>query len=184
MSRCVMEVFASSTNNCRCLCCLRWLPNGPERLSCWIDLAVPDNTVGSALMQNYYAACVLLASSAGMTLGCGDPERPRTECNAAGVVTVSGAPTAGVYVYLSEMGNIQAATLGARTDANGAFSISVAKPGEHAVTANWPQVVLDHGEEIEGEDRFKGKHANPNRPILQVNIQKGENILPPINLKR
>ena len=78
----------------------------------------------------------------------------------------------------------RACILGTKTDADGTFSMTVAAPGEHAVTVAWPQVTLDHGEEIEGEDRFKGKHANPNRPVLKITIQKGENTLPPINLKR
>jgi hypothetical protein len=136
-------------------------------------------------MPNYRTVCFLLVASAGMALGCGDQfEAPRSAYNATGVVTVAGVPTAGVYVYLSEIGNAQAATLGAKTDANGTFSLSVTAPGEHAVTAKWPQVTVDHGEEIEGEDRFRGKHANPGKPILKVTIQAGENTLPPINLKR
>jgi hypothetical protein len=136
-------------------------------------------------MPIHRTACVLLAAFAGMALGCGDQcEAPRSACTATGVVTVAGAPTAGVYVYLSQIGNTQGATLGAKTDANGTFSLSVAAPGEYAVTATWPQVTVDHGEEIEGADRFRGKHANPGKPILKVTIQVGENTLPPINLKR
>jgi hypothetical protein len=136
-------------------------------------------------MQNYRTMCFLLAVSAGMALGCGDQlEAPRSACNATGNVTVAGVPTAGVYVYLSEIKNTQAATLGAKTDASGTFSLPVATSGEYAVTATWPQVTVDHGEEIEGKDRFRGKHANPSRPILKVTIQAGENTLPPINLKR
>jgi hypothetical protein len=136
-------------------------------------------------MQDFRAACAILAASAGIALGCGQHvETPRSACNATAIVTVAGAPTAGVYVYLSEIENTKGAILGAKTDAHGAFSIAVAAPGEHAVTAAWPQVTLDHGEAIEGEDCFRGKHANPGRPVLKVTIQKGENTLPPINLKR
>ena len=39
-------------------------------------------------------------------MGCGQHvESPRSVCNATGMVTVAGAPAAGVYVYLSEIEN-------------------------------------------------------------------------------
>jgi hypothetical protein len=135
-------------------------------------------------MQNYRAITVLLGALVAIASGCRERVEPQFVSNATGVVKVAGAPAASVYVYLQPVENPQAAVLGAKTDASGQFSVPVPAPGEYALTATWPTVTLDHGEEIEGDDRFRGKHAKPESPIRKVTIQAGENTLPPIELKR
>lgn len=136
-------------------------------------------------MRHHYALCTMLGMLMEITLGCREHlEAPRLACNVTGVVTINDTPTSGIYVYLSPIAEGQAATLGAKTDEHGVFSISVATPGDYLVTTKWPKVTLDHGEEIEGEDRFQGKYAMPKKPVLQVAIHEGDNTIPPINLKR
>jgi hypothetical protein len=135
-------------------------------------------------MQNYRAISVILAAVTALTLGCSERIETRFTCNATGVVKVAGQPTAGVYIYLDKIGNAQSSALGAKSDANGAFSVPLAAPGEYVITAVWPKVAVDHGEEIEGEDRFQGKYADPLKPVLKATIREGDNSLPPIELKR
>lgn len=46
--------------------------------------------------------------------------------------------------------------------------------GTYALTVVWP--------DANGEDRFKGNYADPSRPIAQLTVTSGVNMIPLINL--
>lgn len=135
-------------------------------------------------MQYYRAIIYVFGALLATAAGCRERVETRFVSNATGVVKVAGAPASGVYIYLHPVDDLQSAVLGTKTDASGQFSLPVPAPGEYALTATWPKVTLDHGEEIEGEDRFQGKHAKPESSIRKVTVQAGQNTLQPIELKR
>jgi hypothetical protein len=114
--------------------------------------------------------------------GCG-PRQPKL-CPVTGTVMVNGQPTGGVYVMFHAVSELQKKKSPdfAVTKDDGTFSARVHGPGEFAVTVFWPNVAIDEGEVIEGEDWFQGKHQKPEEPVLKVSIQKGDNVLAPINL--
>ncbi len=52
------------------------------------------------------------------------------------------------------------------------------------MTVVWPKVTMDHGEEIAGPDRLRGRYGDPARSGLKVTIKEGENALPPIEVEK
>jgi hypothetical protein len=119
------------------------------------------------------AALVLVTS-------CG----PRVDlCPVSGNVLVNGRPAGGVYVVFHAIENVdRQQTAATKTHEDGSYVVRVHGPGEFAVTVFWPEVTVNEGEVIEGEDRFARRHQNPQQPVLKVMIQEGENALPPISL--
>jgi hypothetical protein len=117
--------------------------------------------------------------------GCHNEPETRGRCPVSGKVVVNGHPAGGVYVQFHAADDPARAKLpdGCKSEADGTFSVPVREPGEYAVTVFWPTVTVVEGEQIEGADRFNGRHHNPQRPVLRITIQEGENTLPPIKLK-
>ncbi len=72
--------------------------------------------------------------------------------------------------------------------ADGSFRITTfrtgdgAPAGRYALTVTW-RLPPRPGKEEEGPDRFKGRYADPRRPVRQVDIAEGENNLGTILLK-
>jgi hypothetical protein len=88
-----------------------------------------------------------------------------------------------VYVQFHVTGPTgQLAPDGAKTDADGKYRVPLHSPGEYVVTAFWPRVTTVENEEIEGEDRLRGRYRNRAHPASKLTIRDGENELPAINL--
>jgi hypothetical protein len=72
---------------------------------------------------------------------------------------------------------------------DGSFTIGTyttddgAPPGEYALTAVWPKVTLDGGEESLGPDRLGKAFSDPKKPITKITVSEGANVIPPIDLK-
>ena len=85
-------------------------------------------------------------------------------------------------------GSIKAAPY-AEADPDGAFRPSTgltgdgAPAGDYTVTIVWPEITVDHGEEIAGPDRLGGRYNSPRSSNLKVTVREGENSLPPFELK-
>src|SRR5947208_2084134 len=85
-----------------------------------------------------------------LVVGCGKADR---SCPVTGKVSVNGKPAAGLYVVLQHAGGKgQQSLASARTEKDGSFSVRVPEPGEYAVTAFWPRLIIEQGETVEGED--------------------------------
>lgn len=122
------------------------------------------------------ARLFLLAIAA--TAGCGTAPPP---CAVQGTVHINEAPSGGVYVVLVDSSNETRGS--ARTDKEGVFHLTVAKPGNYAVTCFKPKVTESMGDYIEGEDLLKSRYRDPNRPAAKALIAAGENVLPVIKLR-
>jgi hypothetical protein len=100
-----------------------------------------------------------------------------------GLVTINGKAAEGVYVQFHGVGpDRRLAPDGARTEADGKFSVAVHSTGEFVVTAFWPKVTVVDDEEIEGEDRLHGQYRTLSHAAAKVTIHDGPNDLPTINL--
>jgi hypothetical protein len=100
-------------------------------------------------------------------------------------VTVDGAPTKRVYVFLNPVQ--QPATHGiypnAITDDNGEYWVSTydsedgAPLGEYKVTAKWPK-----GEGLnvnsDSPDRLKGRYSDANKPLLTFTVKEAKRSQP------
>lgn len=105
-------------------------------------------------------------------------------CPVTGKVVIEGHKPLGVYVQFHPLDPAnKRGTEGAKTRGDGSFVARLQEPGEYAVTVFWPEVTTVEGEQLEGQDRFKGKHDDRENPVLKVTIQPGPNTLPPIKLK-
>lgn len=119
-------------------------------------------------------ACLALA-------GCAQPDQ---SCSVTGRVLVNGKEAEGLYVAFHAVGDGPRQAAGsARTGKDGSFALRVPRPGEYAVTVFWPSVLVSEGETAEGEDRFKGKYLDPQRPALKAAVQGREHSLPPVEIK-
>lgn len=117
-----------------------------------------------------------------LTFGCGQTP---PEYLVSGQVLVSGKPTGGVYVLLHEAQTSDPmAAASARTSDDGSFIAQVPASGRYSVTVFWPKVTQDDGDIIEGPDQLGGRYRDPAHPVLDVEIQEGDNLVPPIELKR
>lgn len=119
---------------------------------------------------------------AAFAAGCGQPSL--SPCGVSGKVLVNDRPAEGVYVAIHPVGGAPGQGVGSgRTDKGGAFSLTVGQPGEYTITAFWPKVTVEGVETVEGEDAFKGRFRDPQRPVTKATIRAGDNPLPPIALK-
>jgi hypothetical protein len=134
---------------------------------------------------------VALAWVAFLAAGCGTrTDRPETH-PVSGRVLESGKPAAGARVQLSAVGDPRLAKLcpHAEVGADGTFRLTTfttgdgAPAGKYALTLSWP-LPPRPGKEQEGPDRFKGRYADPRRPLRQVQVVAGANVLDPIQLPR
>jgi hypothetical protein len=123
--------------------------------------------------------------------GCRDanPDRPQTY-SVSGHVLYDGRPAAGARVQLNAVGG--ALTFAklcphGEVGADGSFRLTTfntgdgAPAGTYALTLTWPSPPQPGREE--GPDRFKGRYADPRKPLRQVQVVAAENVLEPIVLK-
>jgi hypothetical protein len=122
-------------------------------------------------------------------LGCAraHPDRPPT-FPARGSLFVGSKPAAGARIRLHATGPGAEARLcpHAEVGLDGTFSLTTfrthdgAPQGVYAVTVTWPLPPRPGKEE--GKDRFRGRYADPERPVQRVQIEPGDNVLEPIRL--
>ena len=107
---------------------------------------------------------------------------------ASGSVFVGGKPAAGAIVQLSGRDDPKLAGLcpHAIVGADGSFRLTTYRTedgtpaGTYAVTLRWPSPAPPDRDE--GPDRFAGRYADPDRPLCQVEITPGNNLLHRIEL--
>lgn len=115
-----------------------------------------------------------------LTAGC---ESKPPEYMVTGRVQVDGQPASGVYVVFTPTGDPELKVSNAtRSKDDGSFTWHLTLPGEHAITAFWPEVLVSEDETTEGKDRLRGKFRDPRQPVLKVEIVEGENQLPLLEL--
>jgi hypothetical protein len=123
--------------------------------------------------------------------GCRGPgaDRPPT-FPVSGQVFYHDKPAAGARVQLNAAGGPLAPQRWcphAEVGADGSFRLTTFRTGDgapagtHALTLTWPAPATPGRDE--GPDRFKGRYADPRRPLRQVEVLAGENVLEPIVLK-
>ena len=109
-----------------------------------------------------------------------------TACAVMGEVLVNGEPADGVYVVFHASANPEEkaqSIFTVRTTEDGSFSWSLPRPGEYAITAFWPEVVVSDEETIEGDDRFQGKYRDVGNPVLSIDVFEEVNLLPTLELQ-
>ncbi len=121
--------------------------------------------------------------------GCGGEAGP-TIYPVSGKVLVDGKPAAKALVTFHPSSGPPTSMIPyAETDADGTFRPSTrltgdgAPAGNYTLTIIWPEIKVDHGEEVSGRDRLGGKYHKPQDSNLKVTIKQGENSLPPFELK-
>ena len=121
-------------------------------------------------------ALVLLVPIGAAAPGCGGPE----PCIVAGRVLVDGEPAGGVYVVFHARGEVGSD----RSGEDGTFAAVIDEPGEASVTAFRPRSrTTEDGDLVEGPDEFRGRYRDPDSPVARLSVQRGENVLPPIELR-
>lgn len=133
---------------------------------------------------------VLAFALAPAALGCGGGDAGPPIHPVSGLVRVDGRPAAQARVTFHRLGGPPTVAVPyAVADAEGAFRPSTrltgdgAPAGEYALTVVWPEIRVDHGEEVAGRDRLGGRYGNPQTSPLKATIRAGENPLPPLDLK-
>ena len=99
---------------------------------------------------------------------------------------MNGEPADGVYVVFHASANPEEkaqSIFTVRTTEDGSFSWSLPRPGEYAITAFWPEVVVSDEETIEGDDRFQGKYRDVGNPVLSIDVFEEVNLLPTLELQ-
>ncbi len=124
-----------------------------------------------------------------LATGCSSKgDRPPTFA-AHGLVFVNGQPAAGAKVQLNGLGDEELAKLcpHAIVAADGTFQLTTFKTGDgaplgtYAVTITWAAAPQPGHEE--GPDRFRGRFADPRRPVREVQIHRGDNDFGRMDLK-
>jgi hypothetical protein len=108
---------------------------------------------------------------------------------ASGSVFFGGQPAAGAIVQLSSLDDPKLIGLcpHAVVGQDGSFQLTTyrtddgAPAGTYALTLRWPSPPPPDREE--GPDRFAGLYADPEKPLCQVEIKPGNNLLHRIELK-
>jgi len=72
------------------------------------------------------------------------------------------------------------ATTTVQAPGSGSITVDGAPAGKYALTVTWPSPPPPGKEE--GHDRFKGRYGDRRRPIRQVEVTPGENVLEPVRL--
>jgi hypothetical protein len=123
----------------------------------------------------------VLAASVFLLVGCGGSVR---SASVTGRVTVNGEAAEGVYVVFHKIGDRVGPShpASARTHNDGTLSAAL-EPGEYAITVFWPEVTVEESATVEGEDVFRGRFSERQKPVAKTTISAGDNALPPIELK-
>jgi hypothetical protein len=107
-----------------------------------------------------------------------------------GQVFMNGQPAVNAHVQLHAVASPALRPLypHAIVEADGSFHLTTfrtrdgAAAGVYAVTITWPSPPKP-GHDEDGPDRFRGRYADPQRPVRQVEIKTGPNDLGRIDLK-
>jgi hypothetical protein len=143
------------------------------------------------MMRTMRKGLWMVAALLGVTLsGCwwSANDRPPTY-PVHGSLFVNGQPAAGATVQLDAVNDPKLSALRphALVGADGTFRLTTfrtadgAPAGSYALTVRWP-LPPRPGREDEGTDRFRGRYADPKRPVRRVEITPGTNELERIDL--
>lgn len=107
-----------------------------------------------------------------------------------GQVFFNGSPTPGAYVVFHPIGKTTAETIrpSAHVQPDGSFHIGTftgqdgAPEGNYVVTVEWRKLVTRGQEAIPGRNVLPAKYSKPDTSDLHVNVSKGTNSLPPLQL--
>jgi hypothetical protein len=122
--------------------------------------------------------------------GCSSAKRDRPQTFPVhGELFVDGKPAAGARVQLTSLGDEKLARLAphAIVEADGSFRLTTFQTGDgapiatYALTLTWAAPPQPGHEE--GPDRFRGRFADPRRPVREVQIHAGDNDLGRLDLK-
>lgn len=139
-------------------------------------------------MKSYLRWLCLLAACCLSSCGPAKPERLPVYPTQA-KITMQGKPIEKVMLVLHPLNGLDlqgAAKPNAKTDKDGVCKLSTydaqdgAPAGKYAVLLYW---FRNDPDEDGSMDRFQGRYANPNKPVAIIDIQAGQNTLPPIDLK-
>jgi len=146
--------------------------------------------LGTAILGNSNQLWALVATAVVVLIGCGRQtiERPPTY-QVRGRVFFGGQPTTGAEVLLWGLGDPKLNGLcpHAIVDANGSFRMTTYKtgdgapPGQYALTLTWPTPPAPGMDD--GPDRFRGRYADPARPLLRIQVVTSNVELEPIYLQ-
>jgi hypothetical protein len=135
-------------------------------------------------------ATLVVAGWFTIVAGCKKPE-PLKLLPLSGKVTVNGKPADRAKVFFTPLAppEGQAILPSAVTGKDGKFQVSTLlpddglPPGEYAVTVIWPTYYNGGDQEVEGEDRFKGRYNNPQSPPQKVIVKEGQAEMPSLDLR-
>lgn len=135
-------------------------------------------------------ACAAVAVLGLLLIGCGRLRPDRLETYpVGGYLFVGDQPAAGARLQLNPVGDPRLLGLcpHATVASDGSFQLTTYRTGDGApagtygLTVKWP--LPSQPKREEGPDRFRGRYADPRRPVLQVQVSAGENDLGRIRLK-
>lgn len=133
------------------------------------------------------AGILLLGGTACSRWGASE-ERPAVYPT-RGQAFVQGKPAAGaiVQLYAIDTPALEKLCPHGTVEADGSYQLTTfvsqdgAPAGHYAVTLSWP-TPRKKGQEDEGGDRFRGRYADPRKPITRVEIRAEPTELPPLKL--
>ncbi len=120
--------------------------------------------------------------------GC-NAEPPRREVfPVSGKLTVDGRPAEQALVYFHPADGQTSPFAKVMADGTfrpGTYTATDGVPaGEYALTVQWPTVKLVEGEERLGPDQLAGRYSDRKKPVATIIVREGENVIPPLELKR
>jgi hypothetical protein len=124
-----------------------------------------------------------------MSGGCARPKSDRPATYAvSGTLLVNGKPAAGARIRLYAIDDmlLEGVCPHAEVETDGSFTLTSfrsrdgAPVGKYALTVTWPSPPPPGKEE--GRDRFRGRYGDRRRPVRQVEVTPGDNVLEPVRL--
>lgn len=149
-----------------------------------LTLGVTRRPAGFCVVANLAMAALLFAVT-----GCGDGVDRIPTFKTQGQVLLNGKPLANAFVVLHPE-SPELVPARASTDAQGNFNLTTFDTGDGAPAGNYKLTVAYYlpiqqgGSLVPGPNVIPAKYSDPAATELRVSIQEGENLLPPVTLKR
>lgn len=146
---------------------------------------------GFSMRQNFPRFAFLsFAVTASLCIGCSNkPDWHAETYPVTGTVTINGSPPLNAFLVLHTTDgsriDVRGTTPTAIIDEKGYFSFKTyeksdgAPVGQFALTLHWPMSLTSP----DAIDRLGEKFADPAKPLMNVDVIRGKNVIPPIDLK-